>query len=532
MKINGIQSHGSAWLSVVFSAVLVSAIVPRLATAVPRSGELQLHVIDDKTGKPLASRIHLKNSRGRPRKVPKTAFLEDHFTFQSPISMVLREGNYTFEVECGPEYKTRTGHFKMERGGTDSKTLRMERFVNMADEGWYAGDLDVRRPVKDIELLMQAEDVHLAELISWSDLKNSWNRSREQLADLSKENKQPGLSFSICGGRDTRPSGGLAIYPLAEDETNLPETGFSQAGMTADHPPTIELVQSWREMEPIWVDAESPDARDLPLWVAHGMLDSVRLAHRRYTRTGRKKKAARPKSCIPRDSAQYPGANGLGHWCETIYYRLLESGFRFVPTAGSGSGDVGNPVGHNRVYVYLGTNTPMTKQTWWEGLRKGRVLVTNGPMLRVLVNGQPPGHVFQGTAGDTLKLQPDIKLSVKERADYLEIVKNGRVIRAVNLGKGAGGQLPPLTFDQSGWFLVRVRASNDQTHRFATTGPFYVEFDTPRISRSATNFFGQWIADQAEILSRENPESWEKMQSYYDRAIDFWKKQAAAATVD
>ena len=84
MKINGIRSRCTMWLSVVFSAALVSAILSRPVNAVPRSGELELHVVDDKTGKPLACRMHLKNVRGRPRKAPKMPFLEDHFTFQSP----------------------------------------------------------------------------------------------------------------------------------------------------------------------------------------------------------------------------------------------------------------------------------------------------------------------------------------------------------------------------------------------------------------------------------------------------------------
>ena len=508
-------------------AVLLVAFLPCQVIAVPRSGELQLHVVDAETGKPLACRIHLKNERGRPRKVPKKPFLEDHFVFKSPLQLVLREGNYTFEVECGPEYKTRTGHFKMDRGGTDSKTLHMQRFVNMADEGWYSGDLYVHRPVKDIDLLMEAEDLYLAQVITWSDRKNEWNRSRDQLAD--REPKHTERHFAICGGRDTRESGGIAIFPLSTGKTKLPETGFpaTTGGTAAQYPPTMELAMVWRDQEPVWIDAESPATRDLPLWVAHDLIDSVRLANHRYTRGGIAKQTL---NAFPRDPKQYPGANGLGHWCENIYYQLLESGVRIPPTAGSGSGDVGNPLGHNRVYVYGGESFSPTE--WWKGLKEGRVIVTNGPLLRALVNGQPPGHIFQGKPGETLKLQPEVKLSLKEKADYLEIVKNGRVVQAVNLGKGAGGKLPPLAFNESGWFLVRVRASSDNTHHFATTGPFYVEFDEPRISRRAADFFGDWVAREANSLATDDPERWRKMQRYYEQAEDFWEKKAAQSTTD
>ena len=47
----------------------------------------------------------------------------------------------------------------------DPKVVDLKRFVDMAPEGWWSGDLDVERPVKDLELLMQAEDLHVAELV-------------------------------------------------------------------------------------------------------------------------------------------------------------------------------------------------------------------------------------------------------------------------------------------------------------------------------------------------------------------------------
>ena len=128
------------------------------ALAAPRSGELEIKVIDATTKEPLACRMHLKNAKGRPRKLPKLPFLKDHVSFDGSLLMTLREGDYTFELECGPEYHTRMGHFSMERGGSDTKTVPMKRIVDMAAEGWWAGDLYVHRRVEDIPLLMRAED--------------------------------------------------------------------------------------------------------------------------------------------------------------------------------------------------------------------------------------------------------------------------------------------------------------------------------------------------------------------------------------
>ena len=131
-----------------------------------------------------------------------------------------------------------------------------------------------------------------------------------------------------------------------------------------------------------------------------------------------------------------------------------------------------------------------------------------------------------------MQLQPEAKLSVKEKVDYLEIVKNGRVVHAVSLQGGAGGKLPPLSFEQSGWFLIRVRAPAEKTYRFATTGPFYVEFEEPRISRQAARFFADWVAAQVTAIEIKDPEKRRTIQGYYEQAEEFWKKKTAQATAD
>ena len=58
-------------------------------------------------------------------------------------------------------------------------------------------------------------------------------------------------------------------------------------------------------------------------------------------------------------------------------------------------------MGYNRVYVHCGESTDV--RGWWEGLRAGRVVVTNGPLLRPRVNGELPGsRVPRQTAARSL----------------------------------------------------------------------------------------------------------------------------------
>ena len=37
----------------------------------------------------------------------------------------------------------------------------MPRFANLAEEGWWAGDLDVARPLADLPLAMRAEGLNV-----------------------------------------------------------------------------------------------------------------------------------------------------------------------------------------------------------------------------------------------------------------------------------------------------------------------------------------------------------------------------------
>jgi hypothetical protein len=175
------------------------------------------------------------------------------------------------------------------------------------------------------------------------------------------------------------------------------------------------------------------------------------------------------------------------------------------PVAGSGSGADGNPVGTNRVYVHCGGE--FSDAAWWEGLAAGRVFVTNGPLLRPTVEGRPPGYVFQIEPGQPLTLEIGLNLATRVPVEYLQIIKNGAAAAEVRLAdwKDKKGKLPPVTFDASGWFLVRAVTNNPQMYQFASSGPYYVELaGRPRISKKSVQFFLDWI-DAAEVRLRKLP---------------------------
>ncbi|HEX3724783.1 MAG TPA: CehA/McbA family metallohydrolase [Pirellulales bacterium] len=481
-------------------------------------GVLKVSVVDRDTGQPLACRMHLVNAAKRPLKAPKVPFWHDHFVFEGTIALKLPKGEYTFEIERGPEYLTRSGHFTMEEFSDDAKVVDLKRFADMALEGWWSGDLDAARPAKDLELLMEAEDLHVVELVTWPGGKDLLAKTvhKGPLVQFDQNH-----FYHLSAGRDVRSGGCLLFF-------NLQQPLKTQAA-GGEFDPRLDLIAAAHAEPKAWVDAPQAFAWDLPLWVASQGLNSIELAG---SNLGRKSAVNHEGGGKPRDKLLFPNPTGNGRWNESIYYHLLNCGLHIVPTAGSGSGNVANPLGYNRMYVQA--EGPLTYEKWWEGVRAGRVVVTNGPLIRPNVEGQMPGYVFRAAKGEQIELEVGLTLSTRDRVSYLEIIKDGRLEQQVRLDDWAkmGGKLPPLKFDASGWFLIRAVTDYPGTYRFASTAPYWVEFDErPRIGKESAEFFLDWLTARTTEVKRQfgDGEQAEAVLAHYRRAHAFWQDLVARA---
>ena len=150
-------------------------------------------------------------------------------------------------------------------------------------------------------------------------------------------------------------------------------------------------------------------------------------------------------------------------------------------------------------------------------------------MLRPLVEGRPPGHVFRVRSGEQLELEIGLQLASREPMDYLEIIRNGQVEFEIRLQEFAkqGGKLPKLNFSESGWFLLRVVTSNSKFYQRAMTAPYYVEVDgKPRISRKAIGYFLSRVQTASDANFDPIDSNW------IEFANSSWNKKLSEATVD
>ena len=485
-----------------------------------RNGKFTLRAVDYETREPLAVRMHVKDQRGKPVKRPGMVYWHDHFVFDGEITLDMRPGLYTFEVEHGPEYRVLRGNFQIGKDAEDSKTIEMHRFVSLPKQGWWSGDLHIHRPLEEIEVVMKAEDLHVGPVITWWNDRNRW-QDHELPTDLLVKFDNNRF-YHVMAGEDEREGGALLYFNRSRP--------LAIQNLSREFPSPAKFLTQARDEGNVHVDIEKPFWWDMPVWIASRRVDSIGLANNHLLRDGGLHHEAWGK---PRDKIAYPGKHGNGRWSQNLYYHLLNCGLRIPPSAGSASGVLANPVGYNRVYVHCGRE--LTWEKWWQGLRDGRVMVTNGPLLLPTVEGYLPGHVFTANANQQLSLQISLQLFLRDKVDYLEVVQDGKVVHEVRLDQyaKAGGKLPRVQFDRSGWFLVRAVTTHKESYRFGSTGPYYVQIgEEPRISRKSAQLFVDWVYERARRIQIEDPQQRAEVLKYHRAARDFWEDLLSRANAE
>lgn len=504
------------------SLLLLATIVGLPATEVFAKGKLLIKVTDAATGEPLPFRIHLRNEYQVAVKLPPLPFWHDHSSSLGSLQLELYKGNYFFEIEHGPEYVDGKGYFTINDGADDEKTVALKRSTDMAADGWRSADFDVRRPPREIELAMLADDLRFVPLITWNNRKSEWTKTKPPTPSTVKFD-DAGRMYDLTGGADDRPGGPIHLFRLPQPAP-LPTAGTQ----LASHIPALRELKA--QHPELWIDVAHPSAWDLPLLAAAGLVDSFCVLPWQLQR----EKVDEASIGRPFNRGQFPGLAGLGDYACDVYFHLLNSGLHVPPSAGSGSGSLGNtnPVGYNRLYVW---NDPaeFDEADWWSSLKQGRALVTNGPLIRPRANGRYPGFVFEGRAGEPVVLDLAMDLTTRDKIDYVEVIQNGKVVHSLPLRDWAqkGGHFPDVTFRESGWCLVRARCDAPKTCRFVMSAPWYVAIDgKPSISRTSAEFFLAWTDQRAAMLKIADAAEKKTIDEQLDAARAYWRKLVDDAT--
>jgi hypothetical protein len=148
----------------------------------------------------------------------------------------------------------------------------------------------------------------------------------------------------------------------------------------------------------------------------------------------------------------------------------------------------------------VAVDSPERTARWLAGLRAGRTMATNGPLVGLTVQGQPPGASIAVSAGGTEVHYAGFMRS-EVPVDHLEIILNGNVVRTIHLTRKrtSADFNGKLNVKGNGWVLVRAwndAASPDifDLYPYATTNAFF--FRDPNASFHCgkdADYFLSWL---------------------------------------
>lgn len=431
-------------------------------------------VVDEETGKPVPCRVHFRSPEGIPYQPHghHDHLLSDLNTWHIDNGGDIRLGHVTYayidgtcqgwlprgevlvDVAKGFEYQPLRAPVTIQPGQREL-TLRIKRMVNMNRERWFSGDTHVHfLSSMGAQLEARGEDLNVVNLLQsqWGHLFTNteefigrplYTDDGRTVVYASQENRQHILGhLSLLGLKHP-------VMPWCTDGPAEAEQGGS-----------LETTLSH------WADACRQQGGTVV--VPHMPTPNCELAALLAT-------------------SRVDGLEMTRHemYVHSEYYRYLNAGYRVPLVGGTDKMSADVPVGIYRTYVYIPPEEEFTYENWCLNLRRGRTVLSGGPILRFTVNGR--------MAGDTLALPGNggtVEAAVEADSIFpihsLEIVREGRVVASTEEPRGANRlQLKAsLPVERHSWLAARVSGpgfAGFQPHHdawrrgiMAHTSPIYI----------------------------------------------------------
>jgi hypothetical protein len=484
-------------------------------------GQITLEFREKDTGLPFTTRVKILSADGREQRVRGALYQQGWNLFEQPLTYVGRVGDYTYRAVHGPQFSAASGGFTLDRQSEAHDVVELPRHADLQQEGWLAGDLLSHIAAEESLRWLAAEDLMMAAVFPRGPTQNDPTPASQP--DAEGQPSSSGKWVEELNYWDDRAGSGLVLHhwqPPAEVPSHVPSSRLLV--MAKQAPAAAGQL-------PVHAEIQRPWARDVPIWLASGHIDTIQILGSHLTIDGERATPVEP--LVEPEAGRFKGALRSGRLVEYLYWQMLECGLEIPPSAGSGFGRNGSPLGYNRVVAYAPDGTA---SAWWQAVRAGHSFVTNGPLLRVWVNGELPGKRFEIPQGGTLPLEIAVQLTVADPVEYLDVVFNGRTLYRAPLDEfaRAGGVIPPQEIRESGWLVIRVVTRQEQTYRLASTAPYYVQVGgQPRISAAAVAFFQSWLEQSARQIAALEPEAANSAEPYLIAARKFWTQRASQSTV-
>jgi len=509
---------------------------------------LGLRILDH-DGTPTTARLTITDAVGHVYPA-QTKRLAPDLAFQRQIyrndgqSVLLPSGAFTLEYCRGAEYLTQQQHVEMSGANVrQTATLKLERWINPGDSGWYSGDHHIHaagcahyttpaegiRP-EDVIYQVRGEGLSVGDVLTWGP---SWYYQKQFFRQSVDPVSARGslLKYDVeVSGFPSSHCGHLALLGLQEQDFphaatieewpswNLPILQWAKAQGAAagyahsGHGLVVESQQLPNYLIPPFNDN---GANEYLIDLAHGAVDFLSVV-------------------------DTPAVAELNLW-----YHALNCGFKTKVAGETDFPCLFERVGVGRTYVHL-DKTPAGEtgyRGWINGLKDGRSYVSEGKshLMDFAVNGTSLAgnaneiHFDQATEvtvtarvaalcsefprtpaprGQWEQFYWDIELArlPGRREVLVEVVVNGEPAETITIQADGRPQAlkVPIRVERSSWIALRIFPSSH-------TNPIFVIIDDKPIRASKRS--AEWCLHSIE-------ESWKKRVEHI-RASDLVAAQTA-----
>ncbi|MBM4418898.1 MAG: ester cyclase [Chloroflexi bacterium] len=430
-------------------------------------------IVDRASGRPLEARVRVISSTGNSV-IPREAVLkvgggEPFFYADRSFAVDVPRGQVDIVVERGTEYRSLRRTLWVHGKETNDLDLPLERWAEPAARGWYAGNTHVHYSEKEtapearLRLDPRVEDlpVLIVSILKRRDLPYASNAfpigrhplsTHEHVIDVGEESRHNDEPWRIGLGHIMLVNIRNLVEPVSR--------GILVDDSSPDYPPLVDACDAARAQGGTVIWCHNANGMEAPIAAALGRLHALNLFD--------------------------------PYWMDPEYelwYALLNCGIRLPASTGSDW----FVCSANRVYVDVGAS--FSYENWLARLREGRTTVTNGPLLRLSVEGAAPSNDLLGLRGDR-RASIALEWESAQPIDRIEIIRDGEVCATIAPESDSGTNAWRIAHANTGVNVkvsVSMAASVDggsPAGQLAERGTFRTDLDVPEAGWIAARAWG------------------------------------------
>lgn len=536
---------------------------------------VRLDILDD-DGTPTTGQFVFRDHLGRvypsrTRRLAPDLFFHDQVYRHNGETVLLPPGKFEATFTRGPEYRILKRTIEVPVAGEHRESFRLQRWIKLADHGWYSGDHHVHAagcahyesPAEGVqpEHMMRhilGEDLNVGCVLSWGPC---WYYQKQFFEGRPSKLSLPDylMRYDVeVSGFPSSHAGHLCLLRLKEDD-------YPGTSVVEDWPSWDLPILKWGKEQGgvvgfshsgwgLKVNATSLPTYDMPPFdgiganefivdTVHGVCDFISAVDTPFV------------------------------WELNIWYHTLNCG---MTTRISGETDFpciyGERVGLGRAYVKLPKDSPVDYDRWADGIRDGRSYCSEGlahlfdftitpdggnrlgvgepgdkdrPSFLAVASGSSCQVKVQAAAMLEEKPRDDIRSKPLDQKPYwhverarvggtrtvdVELIVNGVAVAKKSIA--ADGSIHDVTFDytptQSSWAAVRIFPA-------AHTNPIFIEVDEKPIRASKRS--AQWCLDAVDVCWKQKVKAIRETEreaaaAAYEKARDVYRQVLAEATAD